>query len=265
MKRLWILVMLSLSCFMITGCVSTNDTETINQVSLLQGLTLGDYYGSKTIWELKTLGNIGLGTFDGLNWELIMLDGVVYRANADLEIEIPSDNELIPFSNVTFFDNDEEYQLKDIKDIASLKKQLDSKVNELWDNRFYFAAITGKFNSVLIRSEKKQSEPYKSLAEVLSVDQTEKTLKDVEGTVVALFTPAYMSDLNAAWWHFHFITSDRKNWGHVLDLDLNDATVAWDYTDNFKLYLPDGKFFKSLDLTVNQYEDIKKVEQGQDA
>jgi acetolactate decarboxylase len=60
-----------------------------------------------------------------------MLDGVVYRANADLEIEIPSDNELIPFSNVTFFDNDEEYQLKDIKDIASLKKQLDSKVNEL--------------------------------------------------------------------------------------------------------------------------------------
>jgi acetolactate decarboxylase len=60
-----------------------------------------------------------------------MLDGVVYRANADLEIEIPADNELIPFSNVTFFDNDEEYQLKDIKDIASLKKQLDSKVNEL--------------------------------------------------------------------------------------------------------------------------------------
>jgi alpha-acetolactate decarboxylase len=51
---------------------------------------------------------------------------------------------------------------------------------------------------VLIRSEKKQSEPYKPLAEVLSVDQTEKTLKDVEGTVVALFTPAYMSDLNAA-------------------------------------------------------------------
>jgi acetolactate decarboxylase len=52
---------------MITGCVSTNDTETINQVSLLQGLTLGDYYGSTTIGELKTLGNIGLGTFDGLN------------------------------------------------------------------------------------------------------------------------------------------------------------------------------------------------------
>ena len=120
MKRLWILVMLSLSFFMITGCTNTNDTETINQVSLLQGLTLGDYYGSTTIGELKTLGNIGLGTFDGLNWELIMLDGVVYRANDKLEIEVPADNELIPFSNVTFFDNDEEIGVS-----CTTDKQLD--------------------------------------------------------------------------------------------------------------------------------------------
>ena len=255
--------MLVLSLLMIAGCSNVKDTESLNQVSLLQWLTLWDYYWSKTIKELKWLWNIGLWTFDWLNWELIMLDWVVYRANDKLEIEVPSDDEWIPFANVTFFDNDEEYELKDIKDIASLKEQLDSKVNELWDNRFYFAAITGKFNSIYIRSEKKQSEPYKPLAEVLSVDQTEKTLNDVEGTVVALFTPAYMSDLNAAWWHFHFITSDRKNWGHVLDLNLNDASIIWDYTDNFKLHLPDWKFFRSLDLTVNQDEDIKKVEQWQ--
>ena len=255
--------MLVLSLLMIAGCSNVKDTESLNQVSLLQWLTLWDYYWSKTIKELKWLWNIGLWTFDWLNGELIMLDWVVYRANDKLEIEVPSDDEWIPFANVTFFDNDEEYELKDIKDIASLKEQLDSKVNELWDNRFYFAAITGKFNSIYIRSEKKQSEPYKPLAEVLSVDQTEKTLNDVEGTVVALFTPAYMSDLNAAWWHFHFITSDRKNWGHVLDLDLNDASIIWDYTDNFMLHLPDWKFFRSLDLTVNQDEDIKKVEQWQ--
>ncbi len=263
MKKSWVFAMLVLSLLMIAGCSNVKDTESLNQVSLLQWLTLWDYYWSKTIKELKWLWNIGLWTFDWLNWELIMLDWVVYRANDKLEIEVPSDDEWIPFANVTFFDNDEEYELKDIKDIASLKEQLDSKVNELWDNRFYFAAITGKFNSIYIRSEKKQSEPYKPLAEVLSVDQTEKILNDVEGTVVALFTPAYMSDLNAAWWHFHFITSDRKNWGHVLDLNLNDASIIWDYTDNFKLHLPDWKFFRSLDLTVNQDEDIKKVEQWQ--
>ncbi|MBR4566951.1 acetolactate decarboxylase [bacterium] len=60
-----------------------------------------------------------------------------------------------------------------------------------------------------IRSERKQEEPYKPLVDVLRVDQTEKKLTNVEGTVVALYTPDYMGDLNAAGWHFHFITNDK--------------------------------------------------------
>jgi acetolactate decarboxylase len=72
-----------------------------------------------------------------------------------------------------------------------------------------------------------------------------------------------MSDLNAAGWHLHFITKDRKIGGHVLGLDLNKATVTWDYTNNFKLHLPDGDFYKTLDFSVNQDDDIKEVEQGQ--
>lgn len=263
MKKLFSLFILSLSFLLFTWCSNNVDRETLNQVSLLQGLTLGDYYWSKSIKELKELGNIWLWTFDWLNWELIMLDWVVYRANDELAIEIPSDNELIPFSNVTFFDNDLEYELKDIKDINTLKAQLDEKISELWNNRFYMAAISWSFNKVYIRSERKQEEPYKTLVEVLRVDQTEKTLENVDWTVVALFTPDYMWDLNAAWWHFHFITKDRKSGGHVLDLDLWNWTIIWDFTDNFKLHLPEWKFFWSLDLTVNQDDDIKEVEQGQ--
>jgi len=68
MKKFWVLAVLALSAFIITGCCNVKDTESLNQVSLLQGLTLWDYYGSKTIKELKWLWNIGLGTFDGLNW-----------------------------------------------------------------------------------------------------------------------------------------------------------------------------------------------------
>ena len=263
MKKFWLLMMLSLSLFVITGCCNTKDTESLNQVSLLQGLTLWDYYGSKTIKELKWLGNIGLGTFDGLNGELIMLDWVVYRANDKLEIEVPSDDELIPFANVTFFDNDEQYELNNISNIDDLKAQLDSRVDKLGNNRFYMVAISGVFNTMHIRSERKQSEPYKTLVEVLRVDQTEKELSDVEGTVVALYTPEYMSDLNAAGWHLHFITKDRKTGGHVLGLDIDKATATWDYTNNFKLHLPDGDFYKSLDFSVNQDDDIKEVEQGQ--
>ena len=96
-----------------------------------------------------------------------MLDGVVYRANADLEIEIPSDNELIPFSNVTFFDNDEEYQLKDIKDIASLKKQLDSKVGRIQsiNNAFHQDSPILK---VLLVGGSRSSKSFRSVDKVVS-------------------------------------------------------------------------------------------------
>ena len=263
MKKSWVFAVLVLSLLMIAGCSNVKDTESLNQVSLLQWLTLWDYYWSKTIKELKWLWNIGLWTFDWLNGELIMLDWVVYRANDKLEIEVPSDDEWIPFANVTFFDNDEEYELSNISSIDDLKAKLDEKVDELGNNRFYMVAISWTFNTMHVRSEKKQSEPYKTLVEVLRVDQTEKELSDVEWTVVALYTPGYMSDLNAAGWHLHFITKDRKLGGHVLGLDLNNATVVWDYTNNFKLHLPDGDFYKALDFSVNQDDDIKEVEQWQ--
>ena len=77
------------------------NSEVINQVSLLQGLTFGDYTGSVTVAELKKMGDIGIGTFDKLNGELIMLDGVVYRAAGDGSVEVVSDEETVPFADVT--------------------------------------------------------------------------------------------------------------------------------------------------------------------
>jgi hypothetical protein len=38
---------------------------------------------------------------------------------------------LIPFANVTFFDNDLEYQLENISTIDELKAELNKKVDEL--------------------------------------------------------------------------------------------------------------------------------------
>ena len=70
---------------------AAGDRESLYQVSLLQGLTFGDYTGSVTVAELKKMGDIGIGTFDKLNGELIMLDGVVYRAAGDGSVEVVGD------------------------------------------------------------------------------------------------------------------------------------------------------------------------------
>ena len=251
-----------LSGSFLISCASTPKTEreTLFQVSLLQGLTFGDYYGSLTAAELKRNGDIGLGTFDKLDGEMIVLDGVVYKAKADGSVDVVSDSEKIPFSNVTFFDADEKISIKGISDIAELKKLLNQKTAEKGQNRFYVVRIDGKFTEMNVRSEYPQKEPYKPLAKVLETDQTFFDYNNIEGTVVGLYCPPYMSSLNAVGWHLHFISSDRKKGGHVLGLNIDSASLAIDYTDGFKMILPDNKMFSGFDLTIDQSEDIKKVE-----
>lgn len=244
---------------------STNDREVINQVSLLQGLTLGDYNGSITAGQLKEKGDIGIGTFDALNGELIMLDGVIYRAASDGSVEAVPDDETIPFSNVTFFDDEQVFDIADIENVAALKDILNEKVNELGSNQFYFVKITGTFKEMNVRSEYAQSKPYKPLATVLETDQTFFDYENVSGTIVGLYCPGYMNDLNAVGWHFHFISDDKTKGGHILELSADAAKVSMDSTSSFAMILPDNEMFDSLDLTVDQSDDIKKVETGDDS
>ncbi len=236
------------------------DRETIFQVSLLQGLTLGDYYGSVSVKELKEKGDTGIGTFEGVNGELIMLDGEVYRAKSDGSVEVAPDDETIPFSNVTFFDADTTEEISGISNINDLKEYLNGKVEEFGKNRFYMIRIDGSFKKVSARSELKQEEPYKTLADALSTDQREFDFDETTGTVVGLYCPEYMNDLNAVGWHFHFVSEDKQNGGHVLDLDIDNAELKWDNTDGFNMLLPETKMFPELDLTQDQSADIKKVE-----
>ncbi len=242
----------------------TFDRETIYQVSLLQGLTFGDYNGSITALELKKRGDIGIGTFDKLNGELIMVDGVVYRAAADGSVEAVPDDETIPFSNVTFFDKDEEQSISGISDVASLQEELNKRVAELGDNRFYFVRIDGSFKEMNVRSEYAQEKPYKPLAEVLETDQTFYDYEDISGTVVGLYCPPYMDKMNATGWHLHFLSDDKTKGGHVLGLSVDTAELSWDYTDRFDMLLPDNEMFDNFDLTVDQSKDIEKVEKNVD-
>jgi phosphoserine phosphatase len=72
-----------------------------------------------------------------------------------------------------------------------------------------------------------------------------------------------MEDLNAVGWHFHFISDDREAGGHMLDLKIASANVSIDQTAGFAMLLPDNEMFNGLDLTIDQSDDIKKVETGE--
>lgn len=241
---------------------SAKNRDLIYQVSLLQGMTYGDYRGSATIKELKEHGDIGIGTFNGLNGELIMLDGDVYRASGDGCVELVAENETSPFAVVTYMDADATKHLENVPDCNALYNELNQLVAEKGKNRFYMIRIDGLFREVNVRSVPAQMEPYKRLVEVLEQQQTFFDYENIEGTMVGLYCPPYMSHLNAVGWHMHFISKDKTKGGHVLGLNIADAILTWDDTDSFQLRLPQNEQFDSFDLTVDQSKDIEKIEKS---
>ena len=237
--------------------------DVIYQVSLLQSLLNGDYYGSVTVGELKQHGDTGIGTFNRLNGELIMLDGEVYRAAGDGGIEAVSDDETIPFSIVTFIDADETKKLTEIPDFDTLHHKLDEMVRQRGINRFYMVRIDGRFREMHVRSVRAQEEPYRRLTEVMEHDQMFFDYENIEGTMVGVYCPPYMASLNAVGWHLHFISGDKTKGGHVLGVNIADAGLTWDDIDGFEVRLPRNDMFAGFDLTVDQSADIKKVETNQ--
>src|SRR5262245_19544577 len=72
------------------------DHATLFQVSTTGALVQGVYKGVVTLGALKEHGDFGLGTFEGLDGELVALDGEFYQMHASGKLETPSDRALIP-------------------------------------------------------------------------------------------------------------------------------------------------------------------------
>ena len=232
------------------------------QVSLLQGLTYGDYHGSVTIEELCKNGDTGLGTFDRLNGELVLLDGEVYRVAGDGSVELVLTDESTPFAVATYISDDFTEELREIVNIDMLQEKLQEIVETRGRNRFYMIRIDGFFKEINARSVPAQTKPYRPLVDVLETEQTFFNHEDVEGSVVGLYCPPYMSYLNAVGWHMHFISKDRTKGGHLLGINVSHATLRLCDIDALDLRLPQNESFHLFDLSVDQTKNIEKVEKN---
>ena len=260
--RKFLITLLLLLFSLLIGCSygETVKSDRLFQVALLQSLMQGEYDGIVTVGELKQYGNTGIGTFQGVNGEMIVLDGIVYRAIWDGSVEVAPDDETVPFSNVTFFDTDIKAEHVNAASSGELKSILNSIVRKHGRNQFYMAKITGLMPSILVRSELEQHEPYKPLNDALKTDQREFTYSDIKGTVVALYCPDYMDGLNSAGWHLHFISEDRQKGGHVLDMVVQDGVLELDIISEFAMVVPNRDSFNAKSLATDMKEAIEQVE-----
>ncbi|MDO5322230.1 MAG: acetolactate decarboxylase [Bacteroidia bacterium] len=256
---------LALCLFSLAACNQAEsdsaEKETMFQVATLQSLMVGNYDGFVSIGELKRHGDVGLGTFERVNGEMIVLDGHVYQALGDGSVRIADDGDTTPFSTVTWFEADITDELNPFENVSALERQLDSIVYGNGRNFIYALRLDIDACDVTFRSELPMEKPYGPLSEVLPDKQRSFSCRNTGGTVVAVYFPSFFSGQNTPGWHFHFISSDRSQGGHMLEISsIGKSTARLDATPYFNLYLPAENTFSRRDLSGDMSEDIEKVE-----
>jgi acetolactate decarboxylase len=236
-----------------------NDS-TVVQVSTIQALLTGIYDGDMTFNQLKKFGDFGLGTFNGLDGEMIALEGQFYQASADGLVHLVTDSMKTPFATVHFFQTDKEIILtKAISSYKQLQSQLDPYL--LSYNRPYGLKITGTFDYLKVRSVPEQSQPYPPLVEV-ATHQVLFEWEKITGTLIGYWFPDYMDKLNVTGYHLHFISADKRQGGHLLDCRISTVTVAFDDINSVNLLLPQDAKFQRANLTKYDQADLDKIEKG---
>ena len=204
------------------------------QISTIEALLHGAYDGDVTVVELAGRGDLGLGTFNALDGELVLVDGIVYRAAEDGSVHPAEPSRRSPFAVVTSFQPGTELYVGVVQDVDALLKQLAPPSPTCTAVR-----IEGRFEHVRLRSVGAQRRPYPPLADVLA-DQRIFEESDVLGVVVGFCFPAHNSRLNLPGRHLHFLSEDRLRGGHVLSCRPAECVVHVDHEAEIEVELPPG-------------------------
>lgn len=238
----------------LTGCVHS---DLVTQTSSIDALLQGEYGSLITVAQLKQQGDTGIGTFEHLDGEMLMLDGIVYQIRSDGTVHKRDNNTQLPFATVKFFKADQTITIDEPLILANVYQKLDEQLPT--DNWFHTFIITGSFKMVKTRSVPRQSPPYPPLLEVVKQQPT-WTFENVTGTLVGFKCPTFTKGINVPGYHLHFLRDDLAGGGHVLDFETNNVTVQIDSSRQWQITLPDTEYFKKLNLAKDRSAELHKVE-----
>lgn len=205
------------------------------QTSTVQALLEGAFDGDVTLDQLLEHGDLGLGTLNGLDGELIILDGEVWKANLDCTLAQPRGSVRTPYAVVVQFTPGDPIELteplagEDLEQWLRARGHVSDKPDAI--------RIDGRFDHVHMRSVPKQVRPYPPLADAID-HQHLVECDDVAGTMVGFRFPDPLEGIEMAGFHLHFVTDDRMHGGHVLSHRVREGTVKVDEATDLHVELP---------------------------
>ncbi len=222
----------------------------------VNALVEGIYEEKIPFSEIKRHGDFGLGTFDYLDGEMIMLDGQIFQIRADGRVAEVGDDALTPFACVTFFKPGKTAVLGGDHDYEDFLAWLEGLLPS--PNMFYALRIEGSFSYIKTRSVPKQ-ECYRPLVEV-AAEQPVFEFAEITGTLAGFYTPAFMSSLSVPGMHLHFLSADQQHGGHLLACRPHQAEVAVQLLSRMELGLPLSEAYLHWDFHRDISRDLDKAE-----
>jgi len=235
------------------------DHDVLYQVSTIDALVLGAYEGVQPAGEVEKHGNFGIGTFDALDGEMVAVDGRYYQVTADGSVSEVDPLVMIPFASVTFFENDGTIIVSKASNFSTFTNGIDKGLPS--KNLIYAVRADATFPEVIVRAIPRQEKPYPPLAEA-ATNQKVTRLENTSGTIVGFYLPAFMKGVNMPGYHLHYISSDRKSGGHILDFTPPETPVVviFDQTAEFSMSAPTTGDFAGMNFSGDVSADLQRVE-----
>jgi len=230
--------------------------HTLYQVSTATALVEGIYKGAVQIAALREHGDLGLGTFESLDGEMVVVDGHFFQVRSDGSVREVQDNVLSPFAAVTAFSPDQSITLENCPDLSYLTSQFDALRQS--DNFFYALRVDGTFDYIHARAMRRTKEGI-PLVQAAAV-QPEFEFHNISGTLVGFWTPEYAKSLNVPGYHLHFVSADRTQGGHVLQCRGKNLRLQIQREGDYHIVLPETEDFLKANLRRDPTAALARAE-----
>ena len=231
------------------------------QVSTLQALALGYSRAVINVGELLQEGDTGLGTFEDVNGEMILMEGQCYRADQNGQVSVVSPETGVPFAAVAQLSGEQQFAMGRMDDIEAIRTELTRKIEERFGlNSMHVVRIDGFFENVDARSEAPYRSHHISLKEILGETQKAFVFENIRGSLVGVYFPDYMDGINMPGWHLHFLSEDRTQGGHVFNVRMREGLAKVDKIHSIEIDLPKEAAFDTYSLKQDLQAEIKSVE-----
>ena len=221
--------------------------KTLFQASTWNALEAGSFDGAVSVRELLRCADTGVGIGTALDGVITFENGAAYKTAPDGKVTVMRPEDGVAFAAAMVFDeNAPEIALNGIDDLTSLKQMLAPFVQGN-PNLFYMIKAGGVFKSVHTQSWNSCRKPYPVLPEAAK-SWNEFRFENTRGNVIAIWCPRYVGGICMPDWHFHYLSSDKTQGGHVLDLSAERLHLKINRIGRFDLLLPQTTEFARCEL-----------------